>query len=599
RRFYPSRMTGHAPPASLSRRALLSGLGGAALASRPFRARADGPRPLYAATNPEGEPLDGGAVVVGAMREPASLHPWEPASGVSADILAGVCEGLFTYNAAGRLQPALATSVSLDEDGLTYVFELRQDVRFHDGSRFTGDDVRAAWNARLDGQWAPAATLGWERVAAVEVDGATLTIRTTEPYAPFLSTVAITPIVPAAALDEGPDAFRQRFREQPVGTGPFAVSSWKFGERIRLERFGGWWGGTPGLDRIDVRFPRDAAALLAGLESGSIDLAVSLPLSTVGAAAALPGLTVWKHLTPNWQHLDLKQVGFLRETAVRQALDYATPRRRIVSDLMNGYATPAFADQMPGSWAFDEDLDARPFDPVRAAGLLEAAGFAPGRDGILQRDGEPFRIELWGVAGDALAEAILAEIAAEWAGLGIAAIIRTASPAALWGPMGYQFTDRMTACLYTWTNGPDPDNLFYWHSSQIPSSPTAPGGNVPAFFHPYAFQDQLDDLTARGASTLDVDERAAIYRDLQALLREESAAIFLYWEHAFPASRRDMAGFWPNPTTGLLWNAAAWRRVWAADPRRPGAAPAATPVAARTAKPSRVPSRVPPATPTR
>ncbi|MGI9254795.1 MAG: ABC transporter substrate-binding protein, partial [Thermomicrobiales bacterium] len=228
---------------------------------------------------------------------------------------------------------------------------------------------------------------------------------------------------------------------------------------------------------------------------------------------------------------------------------------------LGGHAVPAFADQMPGSWAYDDKTDARPFDPVRARDLLASAGFTAGRDGVLARDGVPFRIELWGVAGDALAEAILTVIAAEWSNLGIATLVRTAPSDTLWGPMGYQFNDRMTACLYTWTNGPDPDDLFYWHSSQIPSSPTAPGGNVPAFFNSYAFQDTLDDLTARGASTLDVDARAAIYRELQQLLKDEAAAIFLYWELAFPASQTDMAGFWPNPTTGLLWNAEKWQRV--------------------------------------
>jgi peptide/nickel transport system substrate-binding protein len=555
-------MNGRSAYPRLSRRALLALSGGTALAAAlPRPAAADGPRPLFAATNPPGIPSEGGAVVVGAMREPDSLHPWESGAGIATDILAGVCEGLFAYNANGKLQPALATSVNLAEDGVTYTFELRENVTFHDGSEFSAEDVKATWAARLDGSWAPAATLGWERVAAIESEGRTLTIRTTEPFAPFLSTVAITPIVPAAGLQDGVDSFREQYREQPIGTGPFSVSSWRFGDRIRLDRFDDWWGGRPNLDRIDIRFPADADALVSGLAAGDLDVTPAVPLSHMRDAAQQPGMTVWKHLTPNWQHLDLKQIGFLREKAVRQALDYATPRRSIISDLLDGNATPAFADQMPGSWAFAEDLDARPFDPVRARGLLEDAGFAPGRDGVLARDGEPFRIELWGVAGDPLAEAILSAIAAEWANLGISTLIRTAPPAMLWGPMGYQFTDRMTACLYTWTNGPDPDDLFYWHSSQIPSSPTAPGGNVVSFFNPFAFQDQLDDLTARGASTLDVEERAAIYRELQALLREEAAALFLYWEHAFPASRQEIAGFWPNPTAGLLWNAATWQRV--------------------------------------
>ena len=93
-----------------------------------------------------------------------------------------------------------------------------------------------------------------------------------------------------------------------------------------------------------------------------------------------------------------------------------------------------------------------------------------------------------------------------------------------------------------------------------------------AFFHEYAFQDRIDDLTARGASTLDVAQRTGIYREIQALLREEAPAIFLYWEQAFPASRADIGGIWPGSSCGLLWNAGSWYRAVPGTP-----VPAATP----------------------
>ena len=136
-----------------------------------------------------------------------------------------------------------------------------------------------------------------------------------------------------------------------------------------------------------------------------------------------------------------------------------------------------------------------------------------------------------------------------------------APPEDLWGPLGYQFSDRMTGCLYTWTNANDPDDLFYWHSSQIPVSPGSSGGNLPAFFYPYAFQDDIDALTANAASTLDFAQRQDIYGEIQELLLEEVPVIFLYWEEAFPAARTNVGGFWPSAWTPLLWNAADWYLV--------------------------------------
>ncbi|MBA3414098.1 MAG: peptide ABC transporter substrate-binding protein [Chloroflexia bacterium] len=575
-----------AAPLPLGRRALIRALGLGAAGALPLAATKWRSSPVGASlqaapsagpTAPTGQPLAGGRLTIGSTVNPDNLHPWDATEVAAFDLLDGVVEGLLKVNAAGRLQPALAEGFTLSDDGLTYTFRLRQDVRFHNGEPFTGRDVAAAWDVRLDGIWSSAATLGWDRIAGIDLpDERTLTVTTREPYAPFLSTVGVTPILPASAFAGGVDAFRERYAEAPVGSGPFLIASRRPGRRIDLQRWDEHWGGPARLDAIRYEIVPDAAAARAGLESGSFQVAAAS-----GNAASLaddpsrsvPTVTTWEYATRTWHHLDLKQIGFLRERAVRQALDYATPRQAIVAELLGGRATPAVADQMPGSWAAHDTLGPRSFDPARARELLAEAGFRPGRDGILARVGEPFRLELWGVAGDPLARRILDAIATEWAALGLAVLVRTAEPTALWGPTGYQFSDRMTACLFAWTNGVDPDDLFYWHSSQIPSAPTAPGSNLPAFFHPYAFQDEIDRLTADAATTLDLETRRDLYRQIQELLAREVPVIFLYWEHALVAARTEVGGVWPNPYAGLLWNAQSW---YLADPAAE-ATPAATP----------------------
>jgi peptide/nickel transport system substrate-binding protein len=565
----------------LGRRALVLALGlgaaarwrgtivSAALQSPP----PDGP------TAPPGPPRRGGRLTIGSAVEPVSLHPWDASEVAAYDLLDGIVEGLLKVNATGRLQPALAEGFTLSDDGLTYTFRLRDGVRFHNGEPFGGRDVVAAWEARLDGTWSNSATLGWDRLAKIDLPAErTLTLTTREPYAPFLSTVGIAPILPASAYSDGLDAFRERFAGEPVGSGPFRIANREPGRRIDLERWNEYWGGPALLDEIVYDIQPDPAALRAGLESGDVQIVAATGAATAAAtddaSLALPSVTTWEYPTRTWHHLDLKQIGFLRERGVRQALDYATPRQAIVDDLLGGRATPAVADQMPGSWAAHGTLGPRPFDPGRARELLESVGLRPGRDGVLARDGEPFRMELWGVEGDPLARRILDAVATEWAALGIAVLVRTAEPDALWGPTGYQFSDRMTACLYAWTNGVDPDDLFYWHSSQIPTAPTAPGSNLPAFFHPYAFQDEIDSLTADAASTLDLETRRDLYLRIQELLAREVPVVFLYWEHASPVARKDVGGFWPNPYTGLLWNAQSW---YLAGPIAE-ATPAATPI---------------------
>ena len=112
-----------------------------------------------------------------------------------------------------------------------------------------------------------------------------------------------------------------------------------------------------------IRIFADADALLAAMESGEVHVAgggAGIPASRVADMSDLPEVVVFQLGTMNWQHVDLKQMAFLRETPVRQALDFATPRDRIVSDLLAARAIPAFADQSPESWAYSETLQPRP-----------------------------------------------------------------------------------------------------------------------------------------------------------------------------------------------------------------------------------------------
>jgi peptide/nickel transport system substrate-binding protein len=386
----------------------------------------------------------------------------------------------------------------------------------------------------------------------------------------------------------GVETFHDSFSRMPLGTGPFTVSNWVAGERIVLQRNDHFWGTPPALDWIAYHIVHDTDSLLTSLRTGEVQMvggAGAIPANRVDDALAMPGIVVFEHPTQNWQHLDLKQMDFLRETPVRQALDLATPKERIIAEVLAGRALPAAADQAPGSWAYNPGVQPRPFDPGQAAALLDGVGLAVRGDGVRTRDGKRFAVELWGIANDPLAARIIELIAAEWNRLGVATTPRFGHPATIWGPMGYQFSDNMTASLYTWTNFNDPDDLFYWHSSQIPTSPTASGGNLPAFFHPYGFQEEIDALTAEAAATLDREGRRQLYWQIQELLAREAPVIFLYWEQAFPLVATNVGGFWPSAFNQLLWNASDWYLV---DPTRtepdatPGATPIASPVSATT-----------------
>jgi peptide/nickel transport system substrate-binding protein len=525
--------------------------------------------PAERRTKPKGEEKRGSTIVAGTVGEIDTLNPYLANLYVhpeSFDVLSGVMEGLLSYDSKQRLQPALAESYEVSDDGLVYTFKLRQGVTFHNGDPFTADDVIKTWEMIVNPDLPAWSRLGWEKIDKIEVpDPATLVVTTSEIYAPFLSNIAAGSfnnglIAPARQLTKDPERFGREFARSPIGTGPMRFIE-RDGDDVVLERFQDYWDANAKLVGLTVRVFPDQQSQFAALQEGEIQVAgrVGTPSqSLLDEALQLDGYTTLEYAGLTWGHVDLKQMGFLRETTVRQALDHATPSDRIIEEVLGGRAYRAFADQAPGSWAYHTGLKPRPYDLERARVLLDRAELEVGADGVRARDGEPFEIELWGEANDPQAPQILDLIAQSWNSIGVRTTTKLAPRDTLWGPMGYQFSDRMTAGYYRWSNFNDPDDMFYWHSSQIPTSPTGPGGNLPAFFHQYNFQSEIDDLTSRAAAETDQDQRRALYYQIQEILRKEVPVLFMFWDKGFSVAAENLGGFWPSAFTYLLWNVQEW-----------------------------------------
>lgn len=532
-----------------------------------------GPASAEAPTAPEGEAQTGGTITAGTNQEPDTLHPYVSQTVTAADVYYGIMDGLMTYDSNQQLIPRLAESFEISDDGLSYTFQLREGVQFHNGDAFSGEDVVAVWEIIMNPDFGAFNQNGWDKIEDITVDGNQLTMTTGEVFAPFMSYCGVERISPRSAIEAGIDPFKQEFGRAPIGTGPFQFVEWQPDQQIVVEKFENYWGEPANLDRIIYRIVPDDNTMLVQLRTGEIQVVASASALTairVEEALDIPGLNVLEHATQSWAHIDLKQWDHLRMTKVRQALDFATPTQDIVDRLLEGRALVSVADQAPGTWAYNPNIEPRPYDLEQAKALLAEAGLTPGSDGVYEGrvptddpnvgDGEvkPLDIELWFVSGNVESERVCQIVAQSWNSIGVKTTVLNQDISTIWGPEGYQFTERMTGGLYSWFNGNDPTDRFYWHSSQIPETPTGSGGNLPAYFHEYSFQEEIDRLTDAADATTDQDERKELFWQIQELLHEEVPVIFIYWEKAFPAAIANLGGFWPSPFNYLLWNANEW-----------------------------------------
>ena len=549
----------------ISRRQFLTrtirlGLVAPLLASCVARTPAGAPAaPTSAAAPAAAQVQTGGTLTIGMIEEPETLNPLITQLSTSFGILAGVVDSMLTYDTTQTLQPSLAESYAVAADGLTYTFKLRKNARWHDGPAFTSADVKATHQIIMDPKFGAWSQLGWENITDLQTpDDYTVIMKLNAPYAPFLAYVGFGFIVPKHWIDKGIAPFKSDYGRKPIGTGPFKVTKWESAQFLELDKNPDYWGTAPKLDKIIMKIVPDTNTLQVQLKTGEVQMTDSVPPRDLDGVRALPNVVTTLTDGTEWSHMDLKYIDFLMDKRVRQALDFATPKADIVEKLLKGLGTVAFGDQAPGTPYFDPNIQARPYDLDQAAQLLKDAGFTKNAQGTLEKDGKPLEIEYWVISGDDSVKQMQQVVAASWRKLGIVVDSREEDINSIWGPGGYQFTQKMTAGQYSWTNGNDPDNIFYWNSSQIPKDPEGTGGNVIAYFNKFSFQKEIDELTNAGAAEVNVEKRKAIYWKVQELLHEEVPVIFLYWGKRIYVSPKNFAGFKANTYNYLLWDVADW-----------------------------------------
>ncbi|MDQ3700378.1 MAG: ABC transporter substrate-binding protein, partial [Chloroflexota bacterium] len=288
----------------------------------------------------------------GAPGEPVKLDPADVTDGESARLTEQIFDNLVMFDGpTTNLRPGLATDWTVSQDGLSYFFNLRSGVTFHDGTPFNADAVK--WNfdrwMNEDNPWRGDSTFEyWSDVAgfsevirSVETaDANTVQINLNEPQGTMLLNLALFAFAIASptAVMADPDGFARN----PVGTGAFRFVEWVPGDRVVLDRNDGYWGEQPKVDRVVVRTIPDNAARFQVLRSGSIDMMEGANPDDVPTAQRDRTLQVILRppLNVGYININLRQKPF-DDVRVRQAMAAAINRPAIVEALYGGTATVA------------------------------------------------------------------------------------------------------------------------------------------------------------------------------------------------------------------------------------------------------------------
>jgi len=466
-------------------------------------------------------------LIISSIGDASFLNPVLAQDSASSEINGFVFNGLLKYDQDLILVGDLAESWEVKEGPRPEItFTLRPGVRWHDGRPFTAEDVRFTYQTIMDEKTNTVRRSDYELVDRLEVlDARHLRVIYREPFSPGLSSWTMG-IIPRHLL-AGADINTTPFNRRPVGTGPFKFGEWVSDEKIALTANLDYFEGRPYLDRIIYRIIPETSLSEIELLTGGIDLFSTYP-HQYQRMSRDPRLTLYRYPSLGYTYIGYNQNSFLfQDRRVRQALTMAINREEMITFILFGLGRQA-TGPFPGHlWYADPKVAPWPFDPDRARRYLKEAGWEDrDGDGILEKDGKPFRFTLITNSGNEVRKDVGVLIQRYWRDLGIDVKLEMYE----WSVFLKNFINprHFDACILGWSLGVDPDAYNIWHSKQIKD-----GFNFIGYQNPVA-----DRLWEAGRREYQPDKRRQIYHQLQALLAEDQPYTFLFVSDALPALHR-------------------------------------------------------------
>ncbi|PND18559.1 ABC transporter substrate-binding protein [Ensifer sp. MMN_5] len=457
-------------------------------------------------------------LVVGQIAEPQSLDPHTVTATNDFRILVNVYDGLVRFkDGTLEVEPALAESWKISDDGKTYTFKLRQGVKFHDGSDFDAEAVKFNFDRMLKKDHPFYDTgpfplsFNFASVEAVNVlDEYTVEFRLSEAFAPFLSNLAYPTgliVSPAAVEKHG-----KEYGRSPSGTGPFKFVEWLSNQRVVVERNPDYWDGAAKLQAVVFRPITDANTRVAEMMAGGIDVMVEVPPDNLATFEQDANFAVAEQAGPHvWFAILNTKEGPFADKRVRQAANYAVNKQTLVDDVLQGTATVAAGPIPPAFNWVEGSVEPYAHDPEKAKALLAEAGVENPQVTFYVTEG-----------GSGMLDPITmgAAIQADLQAVGFKVKIETYEWNTFLGRVNPGLEGKADMAEMAWMTN-DPDTVPYL-TLRTDAMPDKGGFNSGYYSNP-----QLDELLEKARRSTDQGERGKLYGEVQSIVHDDAPWLFV------------------------------------------------------------------------
>jgi peptide/nickel transport system substrate-binding protein len=443
---------------------------------------------------------------------------------VIQEICGNIHESLLLFDWQFRPHPNLARSFTMSPDGLTYSFQLRDDVLWHDGVPFTARDVVFSCATMLP-QLNPRSRNAFSQIDRIDVPNRhAVVFHLKRPFNAFLLSLMASsaPMMPAH-IYEGSDFRTNPFNFKPIGTGPFRFAEWKRGQYIQLARNERYWKpGQPGMDAIYFRLCPTPEQRMVAMETGAVDIAMADDIDTVvnSRLAANPRLVARTDAYNGTGEIAVMELNQRRwpfsDRRFRAAFLHAVDREFLVRAINFGLGKVANSP-IPSTAPYHDDkvLTKYPYDPGRARALLDEMGLKPKAGGMRHRFGImliPDGGGTWMRVGQYVKQAL--------SDVGLDATLESPDwPTQLRRSGNWEFD--CDCNIYGAYGDPAIGTSRFFLTSNIRKG--VPLTNLQGYSNP-----EVDALFARAASAVTPEETQACYSRLQQILTHDVAMLWLY-----------------------------------------------------------------------
>ena len=501
-----------------------------------------------------------GTLRIGNSDEPDSLNPLYAHTDAADQIFGLIYASILRYDDNGNYIPDLATEVpslangGISKDNLTITIHLRKNAKWSDGVPLTSKDWMFTYAAVNNKNNNVKTTLGWDDIVSAQApDPYTIVIHLKKPDASILGNLSFGgagyPPLPAHLLAKLPDLNRASFNSSPISSGPFVLKNWSHGSQLTFVPNRYYFRGLPKLREIRWKVVPDVNTLFNQLQTHEIDVEMGVNENDISRLASIPGYTVDKKLIANWRHMGINtSKPALKDVRVRLALAEGVDWKRINDTIYHGYNQLASSDVYPELWAAPS-IPRYPYDVAGAKKLLASAGWTPGPNGVVQKNGTPMSLSI--STGTNKQENIQAEvqIQSDLKAIGVDIQIHNYPVSLLFDRAGPLYSGKYDLEWSVSTNGPDPDNACLWATDCIPPH----GGNTSWLSDPV-----VDRTSHQATVTFDRAKRKALYQKEEERIHALVPAVFFYWENEYNAINSDAKNIKPAAFIQDTWNAWEW-----------------------------------------